>query len=272
MEQDSVVRLTSLNKALDALESFTVDRPEWSLAELSAHLRLTRPSLHRILRNLEARGYLRQDPVTRRYQLGLKTWDLATVALDGFGLQRTARPWLHALAETTGEQATLWIYDLGDAVCVDRVEGPQRVRSYTRIGTREPAHLLAAGRSLLAFQSETEVARVVAALGEDAELRTVVPEGLPARLQAIRDRGHDVSQGDRWADVYAVGAPVRDYSGLAVAAIGVSGPSSRFDEAAVLSIGRRLIEAARTVSGQLGGRGISGRAPAGGQPLSDHKE
>ena len=194
------------------------------------------------------------------------------MALDGFGLQRTARPWLHTLAETTGEQATLWIYDRGDAVCVDRVEGPQRVRSYTRVGTREPAHLLAAGRSLLAFQTESNVTDVLAALADDPDLRAAVPEGLPARLRDIRERGYDVSEGDRWPDVYAVGAPVRDYAGLAAAAIGVSGPSTRFDPAAVHLIVERLVDAAREVSGQMGHQTTGMRnspRPAGLPPRPD---
>ncbi|MGH3343189.1 MAG: IclR family transcriptional regulator [Carbonactinosporaceae bacterium] len=267
MEPHSFERLTSLNKALDVLEAFSADRPEWSLSELGAHLGLASPGLYRILRNLEARGYVRQDAGSRRYRLGLKSWEVAAVALDGFALQHAARPWLHALTESTGEQATLWIYDKGEVVCIDRAEGSQRVRSYTRIGTREPAHLLSTGRCLLAFQDEREVARVLGALTDG--VGEVVPEGLATRLALIRERGYEVSPGDRWPDVYAVGAPVLDYSGAAVAAIAISGPSSRFDATAVAGFAHDLVETANAASRQLGHRTADRKADATRRPTNE---
>lgn len=242
--------LTSLNKALDALEAFKV-RSEWTLAQLSAHLELTRPSLYRILRNLEARGYVRQDPQTKRFRLGLRTWELATTAVNEMGLQRALRPELQALVENTGEQATLWAYDHGDAFVLERVESPHRVRSFTPLGTCEPAHLLASGRCLLAFQDEQEIARVLGQLTE-TELRSTFPEGASARFERLRAQGFDVSRGDRSPDLYAVAAPVRDYSGGVVAALAISGPSTRFGDSVMDAFAKDIAERARAASRQLG--------------------
>jgi IclR family transcriptional regulator, KDG regulon repressor len=243
--------LSSLNRALDVLETFTAEVPEWSLGRLSEHLGTAKPTLHRILGNLKARGYVRQDPDTRRYRLGLRAWEVGVVAMGGFDLQRAAKPLLQDLTETTGEQATLWVYDNGDAVCVERAEASQRVRSHTRIGTREPAYLLATGRCLLAYVDEPELDRVCLFVDGTAG-RLTSPEALRRTLATVRERRFDVSRGDRWPDVYAVGSPVWDYTGDVVAAMGVSGPATRFDDGTVPFLSEQVRGASEALSRKLG--------------------
>lgn len=245
--------MSSLNRALDVLEAFSLEQPEWDLGRLSRHLDQAKPTLHRTLENLKLRGYVHQDPESRRYRLGVRAWEVGAVAMGAFDLQRAARPLLEDLAKTTGEQPTLWLYDNGDAVCVERAEASQRVRSHTRIGTREPAHLLASGRCLLGYVDEDELERV---------LRTVEDAGGPLTVRRLRqilaeipERGFDVSRGDRWPDVYAVGAPIRDYTGGAVSAMSVSGPATRFDDDVIAQLGEQVREATSLLSQQLGYRG-----------------
>lgn len=254
--------LSSLNKALDVLEAFTFDRPQWSLGELGDHLGLAKPTLRRVLQNLVARGYVRQDPDLRRYRLGMKSWEVGVVAIGGFSLNEVVKPHLRWLAETTGEQATLWVYDQGDGICIDRAEASQRVRSYTRLGTREPAHLLAGGRCVLAYQDAAEFDRL-------ASQHDVVGD-LAEQLARVRERGYEVSHGDRWPDVYAVGSPIRDHTGMAVAALCVSGPAVRFEAAAVERIAKVTVQAATMASEDLGFDDSAGTeqgpGSAGGDP------
>ena len=202
-----------------------------------------------MLRNLQARGYVRQDPDTRRYSLGVKLWELGVVGIGGTGLRDEAGPWLRRLSAETGEQTTLWVYDDGDVVCVDRCEASHRVRSHTGVGAREPAHLLASGRVLLARQERDEVERVLARLrdaGEDAD-------AVAARLERVRARDHEISAGDRWPDVYAIGAPIHGHRGVAAAAISVSGPRQRFeDDGRVRAIVASVTAAATECSARLG--------------------
>lgn len=252
--------LSSLNKALDVLEAFTPQDREWSLGDLSARLGLAKPTLRRVLQNLVARGWVRQDDATRRYGLGLKCWEVGMAAVGG-GLSETAGPFLRRAAEATGEQATLWVYDRGDAVCIDRAEASHRVRSFTRLGTREPAHLLAGGCCLLADEDEVEIARVLAASDD--------PGGVARRLDDVRRLGYVVSRGARWHDVFAVAAPLRDRSDTTVAAVSVSGPSARFGEEAIDRIAGAVRAAAAGASVQLGSR-AGRRAPASpGRPGAD---
>jgi DNA-binding IclR family transcriptional regulator len=211
--------------------------------------------LRRLLLNLADRGYVRQDPLTRLYRLGLRCWQLGVVAVGGLGLQALLQPLLLALARQTLEQVTVWVYEDGDAICVQRAEGSQRVRSSTQIGAREPAHLLASGKCLLAGLPADRLAADLARFA----LPSARLEELRAELALARQRGYAVSEGDRWAGVSAVAAPVLDHTGTAVASMSVSGPSGRFPADVVLTVAAAVTAATIHASAELGFQG----GPAG---------
>ena len=66
--------LRSVNNALAVLESFSVERPEIGVTELSQTLGLGKSTVHRLLTSLASRGYVRKNPDTDRYCLGFKAF------------------------------------------------------------------------------------------------------------------------------------------------------------------------------------------------------
>lgn len=242
---DDPYYLSSLNKALDVLESFTTNDAEQSLAELSARLGLSKPSLHRILHNLTARDYVRRDEQTRRYRLGLRAWEVGIVAISALPWRTQIRSSLEDVVAITNEQATAWVYNEGTVVCIERVaDESQRVQSRTRVGQNEPAHSLAAGRALLAFQAPSEVAAVVERFG--------LPKDFSDILQETRSKGYAVSRGERWKEIHAVAAPVLDANGNAVCAVSVSGPATRLTAQLLREHAVTVTSATKELSAQLG--------------------
>src|SRR3989338_6272239 len=67
--------LRSVSNALAVLETFSVERPELGVTELSQQLHLGKSTVHRLLASLAARGYVRKNPGTGRYALGLKAFE-----------------------------------------------------------------------------------------------------------------------------------------------------------------------------------------------------
>ena len=236
--------LISVHRALDVLEAFTAETPEWGLSALSRELDLGKPTLHRVLKTLADRGYLQQDPSTRRYRLGFRLLETSQAVLVSTPTQ-AAEGHLRELAHRVGQQATLWVLDGDSAVCVLQVEGQQALGTHIRLGAREPALLLASGRCLLAHLPESERLSSIDGAAPNVE----------RDLGKVRARGYAVSRGDRWADVSAVGAPVFDHAGACVAAIAVSAPTSRFDAAAAADATEAVCAAARKTSHALGAPG-----------------
>src|SRR3954454_14953456 len=102
----------SVGRVLDLLEFVGEAGGEIGLSELAARSGLPLPSIHRLVRTLVDRGYMRQLP-NRRYALGARLIPLGHVA--GTMLGARARPVLGGLVDALGESANLAVLD-GDAV------------------------------------------------------------------------------------------------------------------------------------------------------------
>ncbi len=247
--ESNVEILGSVSKALDVLEVFSHEKPEMALGEIANKLQMGKSTVHKLLQTLLHRGFVAQNPDTRRYRLGLRNWQLGNLAVGTIDMRGVAAPHLKRLAALTGEQLTLWVLENGWAVCIDRIESRHRVRNYTSTGTVERPEDFASGRCLLAFASESEISlaveRVHRKRGKEAA------DELEERLEIIRSAGYDTNPGDLWEEIRAIAAPFFGHTGT-VGSISVSGPKSRFDEGAIEAMLPQLLEVARELSVQLG--------------------
>lgn len=247
---------TSLRRALDTLLHLGTDsgHPRGStLTELSSALGLNKSTLLRLLAPLCEARLVERDAETGRYRLGWRTAQLGQAYLERLDLRGIAHDVLHDLMVRTGETAHLVIADLPDVVYVDKVDTPQPVRMYSRIGVRQPAYCTAVGKALLAHADE-------------AAVRGVIDDGMPPRtpntcttaaalyaeLAAVRDRGYAVDEIENEADIRCVGAPIFDHAGAASCAVSVSGPATRVTRDRVPELGHHVLTAATEISRRLG--------------------
>ena len=247
------IRLRSLNSSLDVLEALAAAATSLGVSELSRKVGLSKATVHAILGNLCARGYVNKDAATARYGLGLKAWEVGVVAIDSVELPGIARPQLQLLADRSGETSHLAIYAQGEALYLDKVASLNPVQAYTRIGGRAPAHCVATGKVLLAHQPAAEIERVcLLGLQRFTPLTITTPANLLEELRGIRASEIGINRGEWRQEVVGVAAPIRDHRGEVVAAIGLSGPAYRFsiDRAQALAPDVRL--AAAEVSAGLG--------------------
>lgn len=208
----------------------------------------------RQLATLAAAGLVAHVEESGRYRLGPRLVALGNAALAGLDVRDLARPHLRALAEATGETATLSVPGDPDAVTVDFVQSAASVQSVARLGRPSVAHATAAGKVVLAF------GEVVLPPGELRRFtaRTITdPRKLAAEIDAVRRHGFARALGEREDDLDAAAAPVLGARGELVAVLGVQGPASRFTEAAVARALDALREHAAAVSRALGGLAAS---------------
>jgi len=67
MSQESGSSVQSVDRAIAILKSFSLERPERSVVELSRELGLHKSTVSRLIRTLEHGGLLSRDPDTKRY-------------------------------------------------------------------------------------------------------------------------------------------------------------------------------------------------------------
>ena len=156
----------SVERAFELLEVLAEAGGELSLSEAAAACRLPLPTIHRLVRTLVARGYVRQLP-SRRYALGPRLINLGESA-SGM-LADWARPCLAELVEALGETANLSMIDGDRATYVAQVPSRHAMRMFTEVGRRVHLHTTGAGKALLAQLSEAEVAELVGRAGLSAQ-------------------------------------------------------------------------------------------------------
>lgn len=244
--------LQTVARALRLLALFTPERPEWAVSDLARALGVSKSMVARLLETLREHGYVVQDPVTRRYRLGLNVVGLVRAAQAGFALHRVALPVMQQLTAETGETSFLTVVEDEQVVVLERVEGSHPLKYTLAVGARAPLHAGASNKVLLAFlpepQREAYLSRPLARYTE----RTLTdPDRLREVLARIRQEGYDHSAGELSPGASAVAAPVFGRDGGVVGAVSVVGPELRFGPDRLPWLVERVKAAARDVTGRL---------------------
>src|SRR5215475_15832016 len=234
-EVDTMARvLRSVNNALAVLESFSVERPEIGVTELSHSLGLGKSTVHRLLTSLASRGYVRKNPETERYCLGFKAFEVGSLAAGRGSIRDIASPFLRSLMQATKETVHLGVLDEWEVVYIDKMETDHPLQMYSRIGRRAPLHCTALGKSLAAWEADDWLDRFLrrrlraytpATLTEPADVRR--------ELAKIRTARYALDGEEFALGLKCVAAPLFDHSRRVVASLGIAGPAVQIGRAHV---------------------------------------
>src|SRR6266568_3216739 len=214
-------RLSSVANSLRLIKAFSEDEYEIGISDLAKRLGLAKSTVHRLASTLLEEGMLEQNPADGKYHPGLALFELGVMVRRKMDFTMEARPFLRTLMERTGETVHLGILDRDSILYIITHESKQALRMGSKVGTRVPVHSTAVGKTLLAFQPDEEIERIIA-------------RGLPASTPNT------------------IAAPIRIYSGSVVAAISIAGPVHRMAKKSLLGWSRELVDAADAVSQRLG--------------------
>ena len=84
----------SVQRALYLLEVFLEHGPEIGLSRIAELLNLNKATAYRLLSTLESRGYVKRNPGTRKYSLGIKVFELGFYFQSQMEIRRTGLPYL----------------------------------------------------------------------------------------------------------------------------------------------------------------------------------
>ncbi|HEY8289340.1 MAG TPA: IclR family transcriptional regulator [Acetobacteraceae bacterium] len=245
--------LASLRKGLEVIDCFT-RQESWSLAELAAALRQSKPTIFRILHTLEEFGYLHKDPTTTRYTLGLRFHTLGSAAVRQEQLRWQALPPLQDLARDTGETVHVGILYDGEAICVQAVDGTRLVRMHAFVGKRTPAHASALGKVLLAHLPDGELDGLIATRGLARFTPHTItdPPALREALHQVRANGWAIDNEEMELGLRCLGAPITDHTGRPCACVAVAAPAARMDQARIEEVLPLVKDTALRISRMLG--------------------
>ena len=252
--------VAAVARALTVLDALADGEPVGT-NEIARRTGVNASTVSRLLATLAAARFVRHDAASGGYRLGHRLVELGNAVLNRLDLRAVARPHLVALAEATGETATLSAPGEHDAVTVDFVESRASVQSVARLGRPSVGHATATGKVLLAFGASPLPEGPLAVYTE----RTIADtDALAAEIDRVRARGWAEAVREREHDLSAIAAPVWSGRAELAAILGVQGPASRFERRARRSALAPLLERTDAISRALGwsGSAVAARARA----------
>ena len=242
----------SIERAFDLLEMLADAGGALGLSELSTVSGLPLPTVHRLMRTLVNRGYVRQE-ASRRYTLGSRLIRLGEISSQMLGTW--LRPFLAQLVRLTGETANLAMLDGDEVVYIAQVPSPHSMRMFTEPGRRVQPHCTAVGKALLAQLPPGEARALLERDGMPAYTPATItdPDLLIAHLEVIRKQGYAVDEGEQEVGVRCFAVAVPDAPGSL--AISTSGPQTRMTDDAAARIVPALQRTAREISETIAAEG-----------------
>jgi DNA-binding IclR family transcriptional regulator len=239
---------------LQALTELSRNNPEGaSVSEISQGSGESPSSVCKHLAAFQQFGMVEQDSKTDKYRIGTFPLLLASIAIGRMDIREIAAPYLRQLSEQAGETVHLVILDGIHVVYIDKVESARTIRMHSQIGLRNPLYCTGVGKAIMAYSPDSLVEQVC----KDPFIRftetTLYTRSLLLEdLAAIRTRGFAIDNGEHESEVRCVAAPIFNHTNEAIAAISVSGPGWRMNDAMLVDAGQWVRSTAQEISTKLG--------------------
>jgi DNA-binding IclR family transcriptional regulator len=235
-----------------------------SLQGLTDETGLPKPTLHRMLMQLESAGLLQREAGGRHYSAGVRLRRLAENLLFNGSLHGARHAVLRRLVDEVGESCNLTALSGGEVIYLDRVETAAPLRFYLQPGSRVPAHCSASGKVFLAQMGAAQRRRLLAhAPLERYTPKTLVdPRAIEAELAQVRRKGYALDNEEFLPGLQCVAVPVVGSGARSNLAVAVQAPVMRLGADKALQLLPALQRAAAALAEIDAGAAASKRRSA----------
>jgi IclR family acetate operon transcriptional repressor len=228
-------------------------REELGLVELGRRTGLQPSTTHRILATLADRGYVRRDD-HGRYTLSQRAAYLGGVlSVREREMMAAVRPLMQRVQTVTREAVHLTVLEGTEVVFVYEMVDRKRLHASIHDNFRVPAHASASGKALLAYRGSGRPTGPNCPDLRPLTRNTIIDQhDLWRELEKVREQGFAVDRQEYRSDISCVASPIFDRNDQVIAAISVSGPSSRLRPEFHADIGELVHSSALEASAALG--------------------
>jgi DNA-binding IclR family transcriptional regulator len=206
---------------LEVLFAFQPERSVLSLAELTRKTGMPHATVRRLVMELTDAGALdrRHDG---RLTVGLRLWQLGTLAPLTEPLRTVAQPFIEDLYTALHQHVQLAVLDGQEAVIIERLSAPAAPALVSQVGGRLPLHCSGVGKVLLSHGGTELIEAVLSGELRKYTPRSIVtPAALRAEIADCRRTGTATVRGELTPDADSVATRIVNGEGRVVAALSV---------------------------------------------------
>ena len=201
---------------------------------------LPKPTVYRMLQQLEGAGLLQRDGNGRHYSAGQRLRRLAENLLLNSSTHGARHAVLRQLVDSLGESCNLTAFAAGEVLYLDRVETAAPLRFYLHPGSRVPAHCSATGKLFLGQMSPAQRRRLLSAVPLERFTQNTLtdPEALEREIEQVRQQGYAFDNEEFLPGLLCLGVLVPAGEGLSNMGLAIQAPVMRMSrEKALASLG-----------------------------------
>lgn len=225
---------------------------ETGISEISRGTGINKNMVFRILNTLENEGWVYCNE--QKYSLTLLLFGLASKPISRLSLNTAATPVLYDLLHKTGESTYLGILNNDKVLYLQHLDGIKSVRVAGRVGGEYDLYCSAPGKVLLAYADDAFIVEYTTrSLEKRTENSITEKSALLEELERIRQNGYAIDREEFGNGITCAAAPIYDYSGKVIAAIGCSAfTTNNKCEEIIEDLLPKIVNAAKIISGRLG--------------------
>ena len=222
----------------------------FSLQGLAEATDIPKPTLHRMLQQLENAGLLERSGDSRQYGTGVRLRKLAENLLLNDTFHGARHGVLRSLVNEVGESCNLTALSGSEVMYLDRVETPAPLRFYLHSGSRVPVHCSASGKLFLADMTPAQRQRLLA----HAPLEVFTPktlidlDALEEEIKQVKRQGFALDNEEYLPGLLCVAVLVPSASGRSNLCVAVQAPIMRLTPDKALGLLPALHRAAEALS------------------------
>jgi len=245
----------SVDRALSILETLAEDDEGYRLSDLAVRTGLSASTVHRLLATLESRRFVQFDRAESKWHVGSRAFTVGASFARRRNFSAQAIPYLRKLRDLTRETANLAVVDDEFIIVLTRMESREIMRSLTQVGGRVAMVTSGVGKAVLATYSDEDVGAVIRHHGMPrlTEKSIVRPSDLFKELENIRKQGFALDDEEACMGLRCIAAVVYNDCAEPLAAISVSGMTSRLTDDRLPEVGQIVREVAGELTVALGG-------------------
>ena len=137
--------IQSVERAADILEFFLHSGPELSVKEISVQLGMSKSTAHGLIKTLDHRGYLQQNPENLKYKLGLRLFELGHHLGEQLDIVNIANPIITDLVDELKETVHLVVRQQDELIYVAKDRGTANIKNLLPSGKTSPNSLYRRG-------------------------------------------------------------------------------------------------------------------------------
>ncbi|MFZ5596080.1 MAG: IclR family transcriptional regulator [Bacillota bacterium] len=247
----------SVERALAILEALGRNSQGFGCTELGQMLGLHKSTVYRLVSTLQACGFAEKDPQTDRYKLGAKALYIGLEAINSLDFRKTALPYMQELVQISRETVQLAVLDETGVLILERDHSPEAIT--VNLSLRSQAHCTAEGKVLLAYLPEEKALAILRSSGMTQHTINTITDinQMAIHLEKVRSQGFAVNAEEMVEGIRAIAAPIYNHKGSVIAAMSITGPSSRLTLERIYRLVTVLKETCFSISMQLGYTGTA---------------